>query len=57
MMANDKPKDKHPAAVALGKLNKGKTKTLTDLERKARSERFKANALPHRHKLKREAAQ
>jgi len=53
----DKPKDKHPAAVELGKLNKGVPKRLSEEERKSRSERFKANALPHRHKIKREVGQ
>jgi hypothetical protein len=46
----DKPK--HPAAVALGKLNKGVPKRITDKERAARVERM-ANARSKRHPLKR----
>ena len=47
----DKPK--HPAAVALGKLNKGKTKRITDKEREARAERM-AFARSKRHPIRRE---
>jgi hypothetical protein len=51
MMKNDKPK--HPAAVALGKLNKGKTKQVSDTERENRAQRM-AYARSKRHPLKRE---
>ncbi len=46
-------KPKHPAAVALGKLNKGRPKQISDEERKARAERM-AVARKSRHKSKRE---
>ena len=47
----DKPK--HPAAVALGKLNKGKAKRISDTERAARAERM-AFARSKRHPIRRE---
>jgi hypothetical protein len=53
MMKNDKPK--HPAAVALGRLNKGVPKRITDEERAARAERM-AFARSKRHPLKRDVA-
>jgi hypothetical protein len=49
-------KPKHPAAVALGKLNKGIPKRITDKERAARAERM-AFARSMRHPVKRESAQ
>ena len=52
----DKPKDKHPAAVALGKLNKGRPKRISDEERARRREAM-ANARKSRHKIKREVGQ
>ena len=55
-MKNDKPIEKHPAAVALGKLNKGRPKRISDQERAARAERM-ANARKSRHKVKREVGQ
>jgi len=55
-MKNDKPEDKHPAAVALGRLNKGRPKRISDQERAARAERM-ANARKSRHKIKREVGQ
>jgi hypothetical protein len=55
-MKNDKPQTKHPAAVALGKLNKGRTKRISDMERDRRREAM-ANARKSRHKIKREVAQ
>ena len=45
--------DKHPAAVALGKLNKGKPKRVTEEERVARRARM-LHARKYRHKIKRE---
>ena len=47
----DKPK--HPAAVALGKLNKGVPKRISDTERAARVKRM-ANARSKRHPIRRE---
>ena len=44
---------KHPAAVALGKLNKGRTKRISAEERAARAERM-AFARSKRHPIKRE---
>jgi hypothetical protein len=46
-------KPKHPAAVALGKLNKGVPKRITDKERAARAERM-AFARSKRHPIKRQ---
>jgi hypothetical protein len=46
-------KPKHPAAVALGKLNKGVPKRITAEERAARAERM-AFARSKRHPIRRE---
>jgi len=52
----DKPQTKHPAAVALGKLNKGRPKRISDTERKARAERM-AFARSKRHPIRREVGE
>ena len=52
----DKPKTKHPAAVALGKLNKGRPKRISDQERARRREAM-AFARSKRHLIKREVGQ
>jgi hypothetical protein len=54
MMKNDKPETKHPAAVALGKLNKGVPKRISDQERENRAQRM-AYARSKRHPIRREA--
>ena len=53
----DKPKDKHPAAVALGKLIKGRPKRISDDERKRRSESMMKNRKIWPKKEKREVGQ
>jgi hypothetical protein len=39
---NETPKEKNPAAVALGRLNAGKPRVISEEERTRRSERMKA---------------
>jgi len=52
IMEDDKLK--HPAAVALGKLNKGVPKRISDQERENRAQRM-AYARSKRHPIRREA--